>query len=736
MRQKRGAAVSLRSRLRNCAANFHAEQRGSVTIQVVFFSLMVFGTTGIVLDSGRVYDAHLQMQAYADQMALAAANELDGSTDSISRATQAVYGFGGASMPFLEKGSVDVGSFSVNSIAFYSSMQPSERPQNDMTEAFPAGAELAFSTEGGVNYIGDPDSAARAATHAVVEIKNVDVSLALVGLTQTIMDLGNSYYGKEEEVVSELGVSTVAAATLEQHPCADLSTLVVCNPWEQVTVDNPFDLEKDDPNYSIPGRSLMYFAPNHAMMPTGADRVVANGQTHNSPMPWSVTSQLFKLQDPISDPGGICSATYLSGLASENIGVVGSDDYLKARDRCLMARAEAQDVCWSDDDPLKIAPVDGDTVVRSINTIFDIWMEPFSSIVQDTTPLYPGSPYSRAAFFQPDTVGATSWETADRHGLASDPNPMMQDGIPDYNIAAPVDDPTTVFDETSTPWVDNFQPDYDTIPKPGWSYILDLIGEGYNHDLCHDKTMQRSITTGSSRADCVAAIPPTLPPAFRAAFELNCGCQVDFAGDFHANNPGTTPTYAQQIWEATYDLDPANPDHQFPSGQIDTWYDYYLLQRQRLLQLTTASNKSRVMRWSDRDAPGMGTLGVFDAVSRYGLATTAEKFTKKNPDDFMDMSQSVALLLPDRERRRIRSAMVNCQTVTDAGLNLSGTFDVPVEEMRVLDLYVPEPAGFFCGPGDVSCSLETSVETRMFVEVIEDVTDEALTKRFTAQLVR
>ncbi len=33
---------------------FRGDERGSVTIQVIFFSLMVFGATGVVLDAGRV----------------------------------------------------------------------------------------------------------------------------------------------------------------------------------------------------------------------------------------------------------------------------------------------------------------------------------------------------------------------------------------------------------------------------------------------------------------------------------------------------------------------------------------------------------------------------------------------------------------------------------------------------------------------------------------------------------
>ena len=79
---------------------------------------MLFGTAGLVLDSGRVYTTHSQMQAFADQMAIVAANELDGRDDAIQRATKAVFGFDG-SLPFLAKAGLEVGEFEVENVDFY-----------------------------------------------------------------------------------------------------------------------------------------------------------------------------------------------------------------------------------------------------------------------------------------------------------------------------------------------------------------------------------------------------------------------------------------------------------------------------------------------------------------------------------------------------------------------------------------------------------------------------------------
>ena len=66
--------------------------RGSMSTQVVVFSVMLFGASGVVLDFGRVYSEHTLMQSFTDQAALAAAAELDFEPDSINRAVAAVFG--------------------------------------------------------------------------------------------------------------------------------------------------------------------------------------------------------------------------------------------------------------------------------------------------------------------------------------------------------------------------------------------------------------------------------------------------------------------------------------------------------------------------------------------------------------------------------------------------------------------------------------------------------------------
>ena len=121
-----------------------------------------------------------------------------------------------------------------------------------------------------------------------------------------------------------------------------------------------------DPSYSVPGRSLLYFAPNFAGNPSP----VVNGQTeHGSVYQWDVNHQLFKLTGPLADAAALCS--------DANVPRITGEDYITARDRCMMARAQTDTVCWSGDEAMTIAPAHGPDVARAVNTIFDIWMGGF-----------------------------------------------------------------------------------------------------------------------------------------------------------------------------------------------------------------------------------------------------------------------------------------------------------------------------------------------------------------------
>ena len=60
-----------------------------MTVLALIMTVMLLGFGTLVVDIGRLYNLHSQMQSYVDQVALAAAAELDGEADAIERATRA-----------------------------------------------------------------------------------------------------------------------------------------------------------------------------------------------------------------------------------------------------------------------------------------------------------------------------------------------------------------------------------------------------------------------------------------------------------------------------------------------------------------------------------------------------------------------------------------------------------------------------------------------------------------------
>lgn len=68
---------------------FVDETRGAILVFWAFALVAVFGLVAVSLDVGRIASSHSEFQSFADQVALAAAGELDGNADAISRATAA-----------------------------------------------------------------------------------------------------------------------------------------------------------------------------------------------------------------------------------------------------------------------------------------------------------------------------------------------------------------------------------------------------------------------------------------------------------------------------------------------------------------------------------------------------------------------------------------------------------------------------------------------------------------------
>ncbi|MFK7944626.1 MAG: hypothetical protein AB8B85_17190, partial [Paracoccaceae bacterium] len=198
-----------------------------------------------------------------------------------------------------------------------------------------------------------------------------------------------------------------------------------------------------------------------------------------------------------------------------------------------------------------------------------------------------------------------------------------------------------------------------------------------------------------------------------------------------------------------------------PTGEnVDTWYEVYLVERfglgnAALFTDTDGSlptrgyiadptdNTNWILDTSVPAAQQTGGAWSSEYVTRYGLSNPADDYVKQTPDDYFGLSPDNTLYSPARERRRLRAAMVNCGASVGAGASgtNSNEYEVNFEDVRVLDVYLPQPAGYHCG-SDTSgspiptCDVEDSKDTVLHMEIIRDVTDEATTKQFVAKLVR
>src|SRR3954464_14941302 len=81
-----------------------ARQRGAVILTVAFALLFLLGFMGIALDFGHLFVVKTELQTAMDSCALAAAQELDGASDALTRATNAGLAAGNANRANFQRG--------------------------------------------------------------------------------------------------------------------------------------------------------------------------------------------------------------------------------------------------------------------------------------------------------------------------------------------------------------------------------------------------------------------------------------------------------------------------------------------------------------------------------------------------------------------------------------------------------------------------------------------------------
>lgn len=332
--------------------NFATDAKASMATQVVVFSVLLFGTSGVVIDFGRVYNEHSKMQAFTDQAALAAASELDGGSDAITRAVEAVYG-NGTITPIAKNALYSEGdgdTFGISHLYFLSELTRDGGPQYDLSDdlAGPNLLHVAYA-DGGSAGGTTPEQLADLSTQAEFVVAIAAERSVRNGLMQMINATGT------ESVREKNVVRTIAAAQRRQIACGSLSNLVICNPWENDTGQSFESVVADPANVG--------FQALHV-----ADGVIdANTGALSAP---NSLARRFELEGA-ADVRRICdnASTIPGGSLDET-----------SRAICYLAAAAQSDFCVADNE-LAFTAATANEITTAMSAAFDMWDEPLSDVL-------------------------------------------------------------------------------------------------------------------------------------------------------------------------------------------------------------------------------------------------------------------------------------------------------------------------------------------------------------------
>lgn len=335
------------------------EASGSMSTQVVIFSVMLFGASGVVLDFGRVYSEHSQMQSYTDQAALAAAAELDFESDAIDRAVAAV--FGANDLAPLSKdatwSSGEGNTFNIEYLIFLNELSTDTGRQTSMGDMSQASSIYVAFANGADS--GDKALAASEAKFVVAVAEERSVRNSLVQLVNTVED---------NSIPDANVVKAIAAAKRKAVNCGNRTNLVMCNPFEASNT------------------SLRSFIDDGAGNQGVQFHMIADGTLSDSQrlgmlsVPQSSDEITSLCNDVTTLPG------YFPGMSDE--------ESRRAMLICHLAAAQPTEYCVEEN--VEIIPADAGVIQTALGSAFDMWDAPLASV------LAPGVADSTKALFQPD----------------------------------------------------------------------------------------------------------------------------------------------------------------------------------------------------------------------------------------------------------------------------------------------------------------------------------------------
>ena len=362
--------------------------------QVVMFSVLLFGTSGIVLDFGRVYSEHSNMQSFTDQAALAAAAELDRKPGSIGRAVDAVFGGLDAEgndlvAPMTKTAVFSSGAdnqFNISHLVFLSDLPNDAGAQTSMAGIQSDIVYVAFA-DGGTT--GDAATAESEAKYVIAVAEERSVSNTLISLINS---------GAETATASSNIVRTVAAAKREVSFCGEFSNLVMCSPRSAMQGANAAADNESD---------LGAFMNYHQGARFAHITDYLNGSEQH---------RLYRRRNPAmdaDDDGGMVSnegvrtiCNTLNTLPGGATAIGGQLETYQAI--CHLAAATPRDHCIGD--TLEIVAAEPEVITTALNVAFNMWDEPINEVIED----WPGTPFALSMpFFQPDLLimKGKIWET-------------------------------------------------------------------------------------------------------------------------------------------------------------------------------------------------------------------------------------------------------------------------------------------------------------------------------------
>lgn len=387
-------------RIMGMVRRFGRNDDAVVAIQVVIFSVMLLTSAGLVIDFGRAYSAHSQMQSFVDKAALAAAAHLDGQADAMVRATAAAVAVAQRSsftddaedfsialpLTFLTGNPIDdTGAFSTEAMAAVSTTE-AKWATHVFVEAEARSIRLAFLS---ISLNSDVTEQAR---RDMIENGTMFIDIDGDGTADATSEdsawrqnlADNTDNGAIEKTTS-INLSAFAVARMQVSFCGELSTLVMCNPFEN----------------DSSGRSFSAIMENQE----GARAFLTTDLQPGSsvPMPLSTNDGAIRvglLKDPRNELGadidGVCDDVGLSAFQAAayngNPGLAISTDpwsypttdeeLERLRDTCLLATIDSQLQCISGE--VLIKPVAPESIVTALNTLFDIWDAPMDRVLNQS----------------------------------------------------------------------------------------------------------------------------------------------------------------------------------------------------------------------------------------------------------------------------------------------------------------------------------------------------------------